>query len=224
MNDAGVALWTLEELEERVAAELGGPNYAGVANGRIRDVPDLRTIRYYTALGLVDRPLALRNRKGLYGVRHLLQLVAIKRLQARGMSLAAIQECLLGITDAALRQLVDPRFATPEGRVPSPAPAPMTKARTENVWRGSVPVLAQTSTTSTSAPIDEERAAQTTAAVVSVYLGDEMVLSLAPRRPLEQEDVRLIRTVAAPLIEVLKLRELIDVSPTNRPGGDSQCR
>ncbi len=208
----------------RVAAELAGPSYAGVASGRVRDVPDLRTIRYYTARGLVDRPDAVRNRKGLYGVRHLLQLVAIKRLQARGMSLAAIQECLLGINDAALRQLVNPQLATPEGRVPSPAPVPMAKSRTENLWRGSVPVLAQTSTTSTSAAIDEERAAHTIAAVVSVHLGDDMVLSLVPRRPLEQEDVHLIRTVAAPLIEVLRLRELIDVSFLSRPGGDSQCR
>ena len=84
---------------------LGGPGYEGVPSGRVRDVPDLRTIRYYTTLGLLDRPAAMRGRTALYGPRHLLQLVAIKRLQARGLSLAAVQERVVGLSDAALRRL-----------------------------------------------------------------------------------------------------------------------
>ena len=46
-------------------------------------VPDARTIRYYATLGLIDRPEAFRGRTALYGARHLSQLVAIKRLQAK---------------------------------------------------------------------------------------------------------------------------------------------
>ena len=97
-------LWTLDELCDRVEPRLA-VDYAGQASGRVRDVPDRRTIRYYTTLGLIDRPAAMRGRTALYGVRHLLQLAAVKRLQAQGLSLAEVQERLVGLTDAALREL-----------------------------------------------------------------------------------------------------------------------
>src|SRR5260370_30319007 len=95
---------TLEALAARVALALAA-DYAGQANGRVRDVPDPRTIRYYTTLGLIDRPAAWRGRTALYGRRHLLQLVAIKRLQAHGLALAEVQDRLLGQTDAALAEV-----------------------------------------------------------------------------------------------------------------------
>src|SRR5215470_5196198 len=97
-------LWTLDELCAQVALALA-VDYAGAGNGRVRDVPDRRTIRYYTTLGLIDRPAAMRGRTALYGRRHLLQLVAIKRLQAAGRSLAEIQQQLLGLSTAQLSQL-----------------------------------------------------------------------------------------------------------------------
>src|SRR5436305_3354800 len=97
-------LWTLDELCDRVERALA-VDYHGQASGRVRDVPDLRTIRYYTTLGLIDRPAAMRGRTALYGPRHLLQLVAIKRLQARGLSLAQVQEQLLGASDVMLGRL-----------------------------------------------------------------------------------------------------------------------
>src|SRR3954471_22764140 len=94
-------LWTIAELADLVVGAMA-KNFGGVANGRVRDVPDLRTIRYYTTLGLLDRPAEMRGRTALYGRRHLLQLVAIKRLQANGMSLAEIQARVLGLSDSAL--------------------------------------------------------------------------------------------------------------------------
>jgi DNA-binding transcriptional MerR regulator len=211
MNVADRVLWTLEELVERGVAELGGTGYAGVSSGRVRDVPDLRTIRYYTTLGLVDRPVAVRNRKGLYGRRQLLQLVAIKRLQARGMSLAAIQECLLGLTDAALRQLVDAQQAAPSRGEASRVGMLSTESRAGAFWK--TPATMFAAHTAPSAVLNDEAATEPIAAVLAVHLGDDMVLSLAPRRALEQEDLRLIRTAAAPLIEMLKLRGLIEVGP-----------
>src|SRR5580700_7840241 len=93
--------WTLDELCDRVERALA-VDYAGQASGRVRDVPDRRTIRYYMTLGLIDRPAEMRGRTALYGRRHLLQLVAIKRLQARGLSLSELQQQLLGLTNAAL--------------------------------------------------------------------------------------------------------------------------
>src|SRR5919107_1546616 len=96
--------WTLDELAERVDAALA-VDYAGQPSGRVRDVPDRRAIRWYTTIGLVDRPLAHRGRTALYGPRHLLQLVAVKRLQAGGLPLVAIQQELAGATDAQLARV-----------------------------------------------------------------------------------------------------------------------
>src|SRR5215471_5756100 len=111
MNAAESPLWTIEELSAQVAYALSA-GYDGSANGRVRDVPDLRTIRYYTTLGLIDRPTAMRGRTALYSRRHLLQLVAIKRLQAKGLSLAEIQERLLGLPNSRLESLAElPRNA-----------------------------------------------------------------------------------------------------------------
>src|SRR3954454_9872246 len=101
MAQASDALWKIDELSAQVALALS-VGYDGAPNGRVRDVPDRRTIRYYTTLGLIDRPAQMQGRTALYGRRHLLQLVAIKRLQARGLSLAELQERLLGRT---LREL-----------------------------------------------------------------------------------------------------------------------
>jgi DNA-binding transcriptional MerR regulator len=72
------------------------------ANGRVRDVPNERLIRWYATVGLVDPPLSRRGRVARYGPRHLLQLVAIKRRQAEGRSLAEIQAELAGATNASL--------------------------------------------------------------------------------------------------------------------------
>ncbi|HVV19075.1 MAG TPA: MerR family transcriptional regulator, partial [Pseudonocardiaceae bacterium] len=110
-------LWTIDELSAGVAGALAA-DYPGQSNGRVRDVPDRRTIRWYTTIGLLDRPAAMRGRTALYGRRHLLQLVAIKRLQADGRTLAAVQEELLGATTAMLESIA----RVPAG-VPSPAVA-----------------------------------------------------------------------------------------------------
>src|SRR5579859_1026868 len=75
---------------------------AARANGRVRDVPNERLVRWYVTVGLVDPPLSRRGRVAQYGRRHLLQLVAVKRLQAEGRSLAEIQAELAGATDDAL--------------------------------------------------------------------------------------------------------------------------
>src|SRR5271155_1171079 len=120
MKNGNDSFWTIDELSEQVAESLQGPGYDGVSSGRVRDVPDLRTIRYYTTLGLLDRPAAMRGRTALYGSRHLLQLVAIKHLQAQGLSLAAVQERVLGLSDAALRRIVGPPIL--KRKIEPPAP------------------------------------------------------------------------------------------------------
>src|SRR5438876_7343083 len=125
MNAAQPIFWTIEELGAQVAVALS-IDYAGQDNGRVRDVPDLRTIRYYTTLGLIDRPAAMRGRTALYGPRHLLQLVAIKRLQAKGQTLAQLQEALLGKTDRELAGIA---------KLPVPASRGTPPAGKESFWK-----------------------------------------------------------------------------------------
>jgi hypothetical protein len=87
-------------LESELDSEPG--NGPARINGRVRDVPNERLIRWYGTVGLVDPPLSRRGRVARYGRRHLLQLVAVKRRQAEGKSLSQIQEELAGATDETL--------------------------------------------------------------------------------------------------------------------------
>ncbi|MGW5684719.1 MerR family transcriptional regulator [Nonomuraea sp. NPDC003754] len=92
--------WTISELAERAAEHLRASGQQ--VNGRVREVPSERLIRWYATIGLLDPPLTRRGRVALYGRRHLLQLVAIKRMQADGSSIAEIQVALAGATDTML--------------------------------------------------------------------------------------------------------------------------
>ncbi|WP_432836993.1 MerR family transcriptional regulator [Dactylosporangium sp. CA-092794] len=98
--------WTLDELIGMVAELLDRTFYEGPPNGRVQDVPDARTVRWYTTLGLVDRPNT-RGRMALYGDRQLLQLVAIKRRQSQGYRIADIQAELLNAPDEVLLRIAD---------------------------------------------------------------------------------------------------------------------
>ncbi|MEV0312639.1 helix-turn-helix domain-containing protein [Nonomuraea fuscirosea] len=137
MNDT----WTIGELAEHAARALrdGAPP---PANGRVRDVPGERLIRWYTTIGLVDPPLTRRGRIARYGRRHLLQLVAVKRLQAAGRSIAEIQTALAGATDRMLESAAnlahppDPKAATFRDH-PSPAGLPPDTATRRNASSGS---------------------------------------------------------------------------------------
>ena len=90
--------WTLDELARRADRALA-----------VEDVraPNGRAIRWYAMKGLVDRPSIGPGHAARYGERHLLQLVAVKRLQARGMTLAEIQRELAGATKQTLRRIAD---------------------------------------------------------------------------------------------------------------------
>jgi DNA-binding transcriptional MerR regulator len=97
---------TLDDLTREVAERIGR---AGVrqGNGQVSVLPDQRTLRYYTTIGLLDRPLAVRGRQAVYGPRHVLQAVAVKRLQAAGLSLGEIQTRLAGLPTPQLAELAD---------------------------------------------------------------------------------------------------------------------
>lgn len=97
------APWTLTELVEQASTALA--RVPAPDNGQVRAVPDERSLRYYTTLGLLDRPAAMRGRTALYGKRHLAQVVAIKRMQTAGKSLAEIQSILATIDTATLSRM-----------------------------------------------------------------------------------------------------------------------
>ncbi|HEX6873927.1 MAG TPA: MerR family transcriptional regulator [Micromonosporaceae bacterium] len=96
--------WTLAELVERVAHALAA-SAVRAPNARVTDLPDARVIRWYRTIGLIDPPSGTRGRTALYGPRHLLQVLAVKRRQAAGATLAEIQQELAGATEATLRRV-----------------------------------------------------------------------------------------------------------------------
>ncbi len=97
--------FTLEELLTEVGKLVTSLGLLGVQrDNRVSDLPDVRTVRYYTSLGLLDRPQIV-GRQGIYGRRHILQLLAIKALQTLQLPLQEIQNKLFGLSDAELEGL-----------------------------------------------------------------------------------------------------------------------
>ena len=94
--------WAMKQLVAVVEKALARAPYDGQRSARVRGVPDQRTIRYYTTLGLLDPPAEMRGRTALYGRRHVFQLVAIKRLQSHGLSLSQVQQAMLGVDNRRL--------------------------------------------------------------------------------------------------------------------------
>jgi DNA-binding transcriptional MerR regulator len=180
MNDE---LWTLEQLSDHVADLLAG-DYEGQNNGRVRELPNGRTIRWYTTIGLVDRPSATRGRVALYGQRHALQLAAIKRLQAQGMSLAEVQEQLLGATDEALAGYA-------KTRLDAAWPSPEVKVSAEkNFWRHHHTENTNTDTVTNVVP--------------AFRLGDSVTVLLdGTTRPLDDADLAELTAAARPLLDAI---------------------
>jgi DNA-binding transcriptional MerR regulator len=229
--------WTLDELAERVDAALA-VDYPGQPSGRVRAVPDRRAIRWYTTIGLIDRPIAHRGRTALYGPRHLLQLVAVKRLQAKGMPLVAIQQELAGATDTQLARVADlPSGATvPVAPVTSgsgspsrlsaldggrrtagvqPAAGPpgsvAARARRADFWREPPAALTTTAAPDPAAPADSRDLSAPAAPVSTlrgIQLGEGTTLLLEPGRELDAADLEAILDAAGPLLAVLRNREL----------------
>jgi DNA-binding transcriptional MerR regulator len=215
--------WTIHQLVERVAGSLSG-DYRGAANGRVRDVPDLRTTRYYTTLGLLDRPIEMRGRTALYGPRHLLQLVAIKKLQARGLSLAQVQERLAGATDVTLRELAGAVIAT--GELP-PASAPSIRGGTRRFWKARpAAVSPRVEESSPGEPAQGSGvrwavANPETQVLQAISLGDHVTLLLPSNGAVDPEQAAAIREAAASLLHFLNKHGLIQ--PPTKGEGDEQA-
>lgn len=94
---------TLEELIDAVDGLLGkvAPEQSRY---KVRERPDVRTVRYYTSRKLLPKPLSYEGGRARYGYLHVLRLLRIKQLQAERQTLAAIGPRLEGTTAADLEQ------------------------------------------------------------------------------------------------------------------------
>jgi DNA-binding transcriptional MerR regulator len=73
-----------------------------LAGERLGEEISTRTVRLYVTQGLIDRP-GRQSRHAVYRTRHLLQLLLIRSLARRGLSLSAIAP-LCSLTDAEIEQ------------------------------------------------------------------------------------------------------------------------
>ena len=70
-------------------------------NASARAAPSARSVRFYVANGLLDRPEGTGT-AATYNYRHLLQLLSIKIRQREGQSLEKIKEEMKDVTGDAL--------------------------------------------------------------------------------------------------------------------------
>lgn len=116
---------TVEELASR-AEDLLRELAPRQTRYKVRERPDVRTIRYYTAQSLLPKPVSYEGGRARYAGSHLLRLLLIKKLQAEHHTLKHIARVLRDADDQdVLRALVGD---APAGR-PRPAPVPAAPAR-----------------------------------------------------------------------------------------------
>lgn len=172
-------------------AETGGQSR------RVRWEPNERLIRYYTTLGLLDRPAELRGRTAYYGDRHLLQLLAIKASQAQGLPLTEIQALLAGRTDSELQEVAglpddwrDHTHADPTGesRAETTTPPP-------RFWERRAPRL--------DLPPERPEPSEEELPLVGLEVAPGVTLML-DRRRYPTIDPRQLSRLAAPLLQALE--------------------
>jgi DNA-binding transcriptional MerR regulator len=109
------ATYSIEELADEVSRTLGVRGFHETQRDhRISAAPDARTIRYYTSLGLLDRPV-ISGRQARYGPRHIMQLLTIKAMQALSLPLAEIQGRIYGRSNEELQAIISALEKTLEG-------------------------------------------------------------------------------------------------------------
>ncbi|MCW5951685.1 MAG: MerR family transcriptional regulator [Propionibacteriaceae bacterium] len=214
--------WTLAELVE-IAAGVLAVDGVRAASDRVNDVPNERLVRWYSTIGLVDRPRIGRGRTARYGERHLAQLVAVKRLQAQGQPLAEIQRRLLGATDAELRSAAGlpddlaPWTASAGTPVPKPDSPGDPSPRPEDCAPTSVgnppakgPGAPVGAASGVATPFWESRPARVAGRPAPVFgMAVAGVTLLLPAQP-SPADMDAIASAAAPLIDLLASRGLLE--------------
>ena len=180
----------IDELVRRVGRVL---TEAGVRqrNGQVSATPTERTLRYYRTCGLLDPPAGQRGRTALYGSRHVLQVLAIKHLQAAGMPLEEIQQRLVGRSDTHLAAVagVDPAVVTAGG----PAAAPARAFWAERPAGVAVNAASRAATT----------------LLAGIELDGAVHLTFPARRALSDADRDALATAAREVVACLRTRRLL---------------
>ena len=192
------APWRIGELAEQVAACLAD-GYAASGNRRVRRVPDVRAIRWYTTTGLLDPPLEHRGRTAYYGIRHLHQLVAIKRLQSQGMPLAHVQQRLSGCSDAELEELA---------AVPM-RPTRKQHATPETVRRAAPEFWKPRPREESEADARDEASSARPTLSYGIEVSDDVTILVRAGRPPKPDDATAIAAAAGAVMEELTERGLI---------------
>jgi DNA-binding transcriptional MerR regulator len=214
--------WTLTELAALASRALADAQVR-VASGRVTGVPDGRLIRWYTTIGLLDRPVIGPDRYARYGTRQLLQLVAIKRLQARGLPIADIQAQLAGATDAQLGRVA----ALPPGLTDDAPGAVVSRAVVPNAGvpgvvsgaagpepgrsAGGRPDAGRFWASDPAPTVDSS--GDDVTRVHGLRLGGVTLLLPVPPTP---ADIEAITAAARPLLDVLANRDLLREQTGNR--------
>jgi MerR-like DNA binding protein len=109
------APWNARGLAAHVSALVDA---AGVrpTNTSARAAPTARSVRFYVASGLLDRPEGAGT-AATYGYRHFLQLVAVKIRQREGVTLDVIRREMQELTGDALERRVATSLASALGSV-----------------------------------------------------------------------------------------------------------
>jgi DNA-binding transcriptional MerR regulator len=98
--------WPLDAFVAQANALL--PDYlpAEPVNSRVKPEVNVRLVRHHAGEGLLDEPLK-EGREARYRYRHLLQLLAVRRLLAAGLSAGAIGDLVRKKGDAELEGLLE---------------------------------------------------------------------------------------------------------------------
>jgi DNA-binding transcriptional MerR regulator len=189
--------WTMTELVAEVAARIA--RLPEPTNGQVRAVPDERTVRYYGTIGLLARPAATRGRTALYGRRHLAQVVAIKRLQGAGRSLAEITAMWPKLDDHTLQRM-------------SGVELPHDAKASAAFWKR-VPHVGPTFDAEPTSPAQPTPPTSTLSDPESIQLelapNVKLTIALPDGSAVSTADLRAIRAAAASLVTELAHRRLI---------------
>jgi hypothetical protein len=149
----------------------------------------------------------MQGRTARYGARHLHQIVAVKRLQTEGRSLAEIQAELAGATNETLRRVAEVPDELVEAEPSGHQERPAARSRRSRFWAD--PPAAAKQVASGSANADTA----TKLAAVSLPGGALLLLPTQPdqsSRP-DEDDIQAIHTAALPLLEMLAERGLLSL-------------
>ncbi|HEX7956283.1 MAG TPA: MerR family transcriptional regulator [Pyrinomonadaceae bacterium] len=98
-----VGVAELAQEAARILSESGG---AQQARGTVTELPDERTVRFYLSEGLVPPAEEKQGTASVFGYRHLLRLLVVKKLQAEHLPIRAIRDVVGDKTERQLERLL----------------------------------------------------------------------------------------------------------------------